>query len=1416
MYHIDMRFNNLDRVNEKDNISIYNTPIRKQFELLQARYAYFRKFDDIEEFLYVINNRERIFHISIPNFERIKESRNGRTFLNHVVIRTVLEEQVLFRKNLILNVLFIGTIAYSDGFDAGYFEVRGLDILDQNINTTGEKQCTAMTWIRAGENNLKPSMSTENLLSKAFVQDIIDNYYTVKNVDLVRNTYNKWNQYLDFVSDYLQKQKKENYLISDIVRFDAYAISKQEYIERKEECEKLVLDNDFTDRFRKRDEIVLTGKIGEAYDFPLIRVAVDRLKKDFAGDFERNLGTYKKTLSRFTNENVCASIKLPETLDDKEYSQVVSNSLQLGDRYAMLDPIEIEPDYQDIELQSQRDKKKASEEIKLRYADARKALVNREETIRRTELSQESQTELDQFVSKLNEDDEDFQVKVTRYESLLKSNLQKKLMAYADQIRKDFDKNHAEEMAEEIAQREMEIDATTAKIREQWKQEKTILRTYLYFKAETNDEIDADLKYLLYDDTASKRKVIRAREALKQFYKGNVKNPFLVNYLFDPASLVPAENIDEDLNWFITRLNPEQKMAVKRAFRSNGLFLLQGPPGTGKTEVIAEMVAQFTSAGKKVLVSSETHKAIDNVFKRIPKSANIRPIRLITSRKQNEEKKQVREIEYGPKKLVDNFYSGITANMKDALENHSRFEEESNAFEGNLKMLSEETALYANSVEKYRRINEKRIRIQTSLQDLSMQKAALTTELDQWKEKLALLQNTRNAISNNRFRDSDMDAGVDETIIREYLSILTKELEKNTDFLNTSDAIYMILSTGTKVVTDMVDRMDSGNTDYLSIKTQLGELDKKIMAVFMSNADFATMSMLRNQKAELENKLNQGTQIETPLSKVFSPNALLQKKAQLVSLFDLMRTALFEIRKERIARIDESVSDIRKLKESCQSSVESILLELARLESESQAEATNPFIMEFEQRERKLKLEIERLFALSEIPLQYESFEEALIKLKNEWLKRKSEERRRLKKFEQFQPLYAKVVRYLSDADVIEQDRKRYTQPLFEAGNMFGLTCTSNDRFSSSNNDDMKNLGLEEINIKRVGIDVVIIDEVSKSSLLELLIPILYGKTIILVGDHRQLPPMYEYKYLKEKDFEGLDPSVSTMEKNRMYQEMYETSFFKLLFEQTNPAFKVTLLRQYRSHEHIMNVFNHFYQGQLKLGNEGQNREKEHHLRIVKNGYDLITPDKHVYFVDCHEKESGDFTETTSCSNPREVEVASQLVRMIQNAVNNNTKLDGNAKKPSIGVISTYGDQAKHIKKKINWIFNSPSFDQSSEQRPIVSTVDDFQGDERDIIIVSMVRNPRDPSRSKAEFIRAFERINVAYSRARKMLVILGAKDYLSAYGKIDLPDMYGDVKKNRFGVPIFQQIIGTIAEHGRILNDTDFVKPEEFNHAKR
>ena len=102
--------------------------------------------------------------------------------------------------------------------------------------------------------------------------------------------------------------------------------------------------------------------------------------------------------------------------------------------------------------------------------------------------------------------------------------------------------------------------------------------------------------------------------------------------------------------------------------------------------------------------------------------------------------------------------------------------------------------------------------------------------------------------------------------------------------------------------------------------------------------------------------------------------------------------------------------------------------------------------------------------------------------------------------------------------------------------------------------------------------------------------------------------------------------------------------------------------------------------------------------------------------------------------------------------------------------------------------------------------MDDFQGDERDIIIVSMVRNPAHYDRANADFIKKFERINVALSRARKMLIIVGSKKFLSEKGIIDLPDMTGNKALDKLNFPVYKEIIDTIAMRGRLIPARDII----------
>ena len=142
--------------------------------------------------------------------------------------------------------------------------------------------------------------------------------------------------------------------------------------------------------------------------------------------------------------------------------------------------------------------------------------------------------------------------------------------------------------------------------------------------------------------------------------------------------------------------------------------------------------------------------------------------------------------------------------------------------------------------------------------------------------------------------------------------------------------------------------------------------------------------------------------------------------------------------------------------------------------------------------------------------------------------------------------------------------------------------------------------------------------------------------------------------------------------------------------------------------------------------------------------------------------------------------------------------------RPSAGIICTYGDQAGLIKKKRKG-YQFTGFSGKPDEKLVISTVDDFQGDERDIIIVSMVRNPSG-IRYDAEFIKKFERINVALSRARKLLIIVGSKKFLSEAGIIDLPDLEGDHSRDKINFPVYREIIDTINFRGRILTAKDIL----------
>ena len=591
---------------------------------------------------------------------------------------------------------------------------------------------------------------------------------------------------------------------------------------------------------------------------------------------------------------------------------------------------------------------------------------------------------------------------------------------------------------------------------------------------------------------------------------------------------------------------------------------------------------------------------------------------------------------------------------------------------------------------------------------------------------------------------------------------------------------------------------DANYEEYKKYQTELKDVVNKIKAA-QSGSDYNVSE----------------SAIFTILPAIVGNKTLMKELPEELKMFKVkLNSIVFAIKGD----IEEKLDEVLNQEAEVSDRISGKQIEISEHKRRYEELSEDKGVEEYGELNSALKQKITRFFRDFDIIKEYDSdnLETAFQIIAEEWSKLERNYKATQAENKVKIPMYKEIVKYLSQEDILEEDRAAYTRELYNSANVFGITCTSRDRFTPAQLEELGRYGIESVDIRTVGIDVVIIDEVSKSSFLDLLIPILYGKTIILVGDHRQLPPMYDLRHMRADDFEGLDEEIITKEINDGYTKLYEECFFKTLYEKVPKEFKVMLNKQYRCHSHIMEVFNHFYGGSNKgliVGKKQQDDEKEHNLTVRINGNTVIDPIHHIYFVDCDQKESSAFEGSTSKINEQEAQVAMTLLKELDKAsqelvakrkihVDSSKKID---ERSSVGIICTYGDQAGLIKKKRKYQ-QFTGFSGRPDEKLIISTVDDFQGDERDIIIVSMVRNPAQGKRYDAEFIKKFERINVAFSRARKLLIIVGSRKFLSEAGIINLPDLDGDHSQDKLNFPVYREIIDTINFRGRILTAKDIL----------
>jgi len=261
-------------------------------------------------------------------------------------------------------------------------------------------------------------------------------------------------------------------------------------------------------------------------------------------------------------------------------------------------------------------------------------------------------------------------------------------------------------------------------------------------------------------------------------------------------------------------------------------------------------------------------------------------------------------------------------------------------------------------------------------------------------------------------------------------------------------------------------------------------------------------------------------------------------------------------------------------------------------------------------------------------------------------------------------------------------------------------------------------VGSNHFYLKNQIFDIVIIDEAGQALEPACWIAALKAPKLILAGDHCQLPPTIKSKEAAKKGLE------------------------KTLLEKCvewHPESVVLLEEQYRMNEQIMaHSSKIFYQNKLQA-----------HPTVAQKT--LFLNDSPMLFIDTAGCGFDEKIEGTSVANPEE---ASFLLKHLQNY---SKELENNHIRANIAVIAPYKSQVKILEE----LFRQDSFFESYQKRIQINTVDSFQGQERDVVYISLTRSN---SEGEIGFLSDIRRMNVAMTRAKYKLVMIGDSATLAQF----------------------------------------------------
>jgi len=900
----------------------------------------------------------------------------------------------------------------------------------------------------------------------------------------------------------------------------------------------------------------------------------------------------------------------------------------------------------------------------------------------------------------------------------------------------------------------------------------------------------------------------RQLSALDKLVNGQCRDPRLADFLFeaDKARLpespfLEAPQIDRE---YLPDPNPQQIEAVAKALAAAELFLLQGPPGTGKTKVLALICDILAKRGLRILVASQANGAVDKILSSLAKRPYIRPLRIVRNDESGED-----QCSFVEERVIYHWLSSIAGACRPVLDEGeglaASHEGLRRLWPAIANMVREGTELvnHQTTLESRRRVVDSTIeRHDKALSQLRRQSSDYSAAAGVLENSLCQLRNQLPSADAGEWvrlipRASQARLFARLTSWRQGCpaEILRDLLPGYWSYQPAAAQDQRPPRTGR--LTSLLARLCTRRQDQPSPQSYTPPAEPNWAVEWIeSNALLRDLGRLAVELPRLLGLCEEGERLcaaesicgiaEEQWARFTGDLHGVLKGALGESLgvaTELSKIAVSLKPKRRFAALlTDARSTVAKASLAAgrtRGQLTTVLLRIAKISAEYFSKCLNEFnartlktrsslnMLKSGQKRANddlagLRRQVGQLASVwsdtigclpddlrsrcgrTSLPLAADSLS-ILEAAKRSYL---SDTQGRLRHHQRWGPIRQRWLGLIENPGQADCDE---LIPLYiKRCNIVGVTCSWSGNYREF-------LGRPECR----EFDVVIIDEVSKATPPEILMPALLGAKLILVGDFRQLPPMFKEGRGLERSFAELAETDTDFEQVIRYRDMVTASLFKKLLHDAHDILKQELLVEYRFGRQILDVINQFYDGRLKCGRADCAPEFDHGLTIKTTSGDFLTPENHVLWVDtsfdqtnqpAYEEQVG-----TGKANRTEVKAIIQLAKLLNEAARQAGKPKNSV---DLGIITFYGHQVRFIRQELNKLDAC----ETEFLNISVNTVDNFQGDERSIVIVSLVRSKKGPV---GEFPKLFERINVAMSRAQQLLIVLGA---LRTFRNVEVP----------------------------------------------